>query len=198
MIVTQSSIEQNAIREYNGAYEDTNFGGIEVGENDNVTDYFHQGFFRISFADIPRGSVIHACSFYGMPTDDKSSNTHDYSIYHLKKAYVDNQVTWNSYKTGSAWDNPGARTSSDRDTTPCATESMSGSNTAEQIWTFNAYGRAILQSIADGRLTNFGFIIKSDYNTWGANDKWDLSSTYVIINYDTMGEGVVATPFMRI
>ena len=198
MIVTQSSIEENAIRKYGGSYVDTNFGGIEVGENDNVTDYFHQGFFRISFADIPRGSVIHACSFYGTTSDDKSNNTHNYSIYHLLKSYVDNQVTWNSYKTGSAWSSAGVHAGNDRETTACATTALGPNALQEYEWTLNAYGLAILQSIADGRLTNFGFIIKSTSGTWGANDKWDLVSTYVVINYDTMGQNVVATLFMRI
>lgn len=90
-------------------------------------------------------------------TQDLFGDTWD--IYELLRNWIDGEVTWNSYATGSAWASPGAQGTGDSDST------SSGSGVTPLTigffdFTLTAAGIAAVQDIIDGG-PNYGWLIVS-------------------------------------
>lgn len=106
------------------------------------------------------------------------------AIYRIKQAAVPTQETWNSYKTGSAWDAAGCSTS---DTDYYADAVYSGSITAG--WNELTLDATLMNEIVGGAPTkpNYGLII-SHTNATGPGFYWnsvDYAPTLKIYGSDT-------------
>jgi uncharacterized repeat protein (TIGR02543 family) len=88
----------------------------------------------------------------------------EYEIYEVTKDWVASQTTWNIAKTGSDWETPGAKGSTDHGSTVLGTINMSNS-WATQTYSLNSNGVALIQDWVDGTKTNNGFIIQDYTNT---------------------------------
>jgi hypothetical protein len=75
----------------------------------------------------------------------------------MRRPWVENQATWNSFATGQAWQSPGAAGANDRGSVVLGTVGpVSGGSRTIAL---NAAGVALVQSWIDGTATNNGFIL---------------------------------------
>ena len=98
------------------ASPNTNYGGVTTitvdGNEPAGTGSDTAALIRFNLPTLPAGATI---------TDAKlrlnvtNSTTNTYSVFVMKKAWVENQATWNRYKTGSTWERAGGRGATDRE-----------------------------------------------------------------------------------
>jgi len=81
--------------------------------------------------------------------------------YRLKRAWIENQATWNSWKTGSTWSTAGAFGSDDCEQTACSTSAITlsaGSGRAQ--WDSITLDNDLVKEMIDGTFTNNGWLLK--------------------------------------
>ena len=130
--------------------------------------------------NVPSGSTINSASlrlYFELDLGDGTVNTH--GVY---RAWVESQVSWNNFATGSAWQTAGANGASDYDSTANATA-------VTDIGYLDIDVTDIVQGIRDG--TYDSIIIKPSLND---PFRWITRSTStdgqrpeIIINYSAIG-----------
>ena len=125
--------------------------------------------------NIPVGSTVRAATIT-LNVTNPSKGT--YELYALKPNWVDTEVTWNLYATGSSWQIPGARGPSDRRTTVVGT--IAAASTGPYTITLNATGIAWVQSWVDDPSKNQGLIIDDPTVTDGL--AFDSSEALTVSN----------------
>lgn len=117
---------------------------------------------RWTLTDIPAGAVVESAT---IAIDVSDSSVTPYNLYALLKDWVESQVTFNNYRTGLAWQSPGAAGATDRGALVGVldTSNTTGIKTIE----LNAAGIALVQSWIDNPATNNGVIIANDAATDG-------------------------------
>lgn len=84
------------------------------------------------------------------------SGTGVFAIYQLKVQFVAGQVSWNERSTGVAWTSTGGLNSTDVDTTPLATATV----TANGFVTLNSAAlTALVNGWVNGTIANYGLLI---------------------------------------
>jgi hypothetical protein len=134
---------------------DSNYGSANTLEIDGSPQSSALLYWDVS--SIPIGNIIESVSITVNITDGTVSN---YEIYESKRAWVEDEATWNEYASGQSWEVPGSEGSSDRGTIELG--SVTGS-TGEQTISLNPAGVAVVQSWVNNPSSNRGIII-TDYN----------------------------------
>lgn len=120
---------------------------------------------------IPANSTVTGATIYMRATNSGSG----YEIYQCLRSWVESQVTWNSYATGSAWATAGALATSDRGTTSLG--SASGTSGSTATLTLNASGVSVVNGWVRGTTPNQGIIIQDYANTSGVGWSGSEAST---------------------
>lgn len=120
---------------------------------------------------IPIGSAVKGAS---ITLNVLNQSSHSYQVYEMKRDWVENQSTWNSYASGQGWETPGALGVQDRGSTILG--SLSPSSTGSYVINLNSEGVALIQSWVDNPTANFGFIIANS----GSSDGADFDSREVL------------------
>lgn len=105
--------------------------------------------------------VVSATFRIYLSTSALSSNNRTIRAYRVKRAWVENQCTWNIYATGNNWGTAGcSNTTSDRDSTAIGTRAYSASEAAGyKDFTLTA---SLVQGWLDETFANNGIILISD------------------------------------
>jgi hypothetical protein len=76
---------------------------LDVGEYNAGTDK-RRSLIQFDFSSLPPGAVITAVTFQiYLSTSVLSDNNRTIRAYRLKRNWVENEVTWNSYSSGNSW-----------------------------------------------------------------------------------------------
>ena len=138
------------------------------GDDPNGSGQDKRSLFRWDVSSIPASRTVTAASVTFNVTD---ASTQAYHLYQLKRAWTETGSTWNSFASGSAWQNAGADGANDRATVSLG--AGTGSATGSLIVSLNASGIALVQGWVSGAVSNQGFIMLNAANTNGL----DLSSS---------------------
>lgn len=146
----------------NSASPDSNFTafGFTLGERSDQTDQKKRPILVYDFSQLT-GATINSATLRAYITGDASSNARTARVYRLKRIIVSNQVTWNSYSSGNAWQTAGGTGANDIDTTEVGTRAFSASETLNAYKDFTLNTTKI-QEMVDGTFTNNGFLVKMD------------------------------------
>ncbi|MHA2282672.1 MAG: DNRLRE domain-containing protein [Promethearchaeota archaeon] len=135
----------------------TNFGthaNLEVDGNPDEAALLYW-----DVTSIPFGSTIQSVDITVNVTNISGDN---YEIYDLKRAWIENEATWNVFASGQGWTVPGAGDSPDRGST--AFGAIVGSTLGSNTTSLNAAGVAVVQSWVDDPSSNHGFIVQDYIN----------------------------------
>lgn len=114
-------------------------------------------------SEIPASATIDAVNIH-LNTQNVGG---PYYCYALRRAWDENQATWNQASAGSAWGAPGALAGSDRDGLPLCTVNTGSLGTL--VVPLNADGIAQVQSWVSGAVANHGLVISDSGSTNGAD-----------------------------
>ncbi len=142
----------------NAASPSSNYGTVaEVNIVRGGTASSERALFLFDFSPIPSGVTIKSAALeltiVNNPGLDKTIAVHRVAQT-SNRSWVESQVTWQEYETGSSWTAPGG----DFVATPTDTELVSGSAVATSVVTFQVLSDA--QSFYTTPSTNFGWLIK--------------------------------------
>jgi hypothetical protein len=197
-IVEISPFFQDGVNGYNGTRDTRIFSttpGTNYGNGDELhLDNDESTLLSWDLTSIPIGSTINSVD---VTFNITNLSTDTYEFYEMKRAWVENEATWNNYASGLSWGVPGADGTADRGSTVLGTITPStlGSNTIS----LNAAGVAMVQSWVNNPSTNHGFIIMDYSNSNGA----DFSSREVVtvsdrpnltINYTSLPTLTLTSP----
>jgi hypothetical protein len=156
------------------AQPDANHGGALTvnadGADPNFSDDDLVALLAWDISAIPPGKTVTAASLTVWIVDHPGGQA--YSIHALKRAWREDEATWNRPAAGASWGSPGAAASSDRDGTALATLTAMSAGAALTV-PLNAAGLAWLQDFVDHPDHNHGFILVGATNTNGL----DLASS---------------------
>jgi tartrate-resistant acid phosphatase type 5 len=110
---------------------------------------------------LPAGTPVMAASVTFNVTD---ATTQSYSIFQVKRAWTESEVTWTNATAATPWATAGVdNTTSDRANTSLGT--VTSSATGVRTFTLNATGVALVQGWVNGTIANNGIIILNATNT---------------------------------
>lgn len=115
---------------------------------------------KFDFSTITPPVVTSSVIFSLWVDTDVSSNARDFKIYRQKRDWVENQATWNIWKTSNNWSTAGGFHSDDCEQTEISSRSMTATETGEKQWT--SWTTTLLDEMINGAFTNNGFLIKAD------------------------------------
>jgi hypothetical protein len=142
----------------NAASPSTNYGSVaEANIVRGGTASSERAVFLFDFSSIPSGVTIKSAelelTIVNNPGLDKTIAVHRVAQT-SNRSWVESQVTWQEYKTGSSWTAPGG----DFVATATDSELVSGSAVATSVVTFQVLSDA--QSFYATPSTNFGWLVK--------------------------------------
>ncbi len=111
---------------------------------------------------IPPGSIVQEASI-SLNVFNVSPNT--YQMYAIERDWLEDQATWQEYRSGSAWQTAGASGTLDRGSSAIA--EMTTNSTGEHVISLNSAGLALVQSWINSPASNNGVIITNSSNTDG-------------------------------
>jgi PKD repeat protein len=166
-------------------YADADF---KCGEGDSWRPAIRFKVFVSEGGSVPDGAEILSATLQMYKTSSYSIAP---QVHQLKKAFVENEVTWNSASTGTAWESGGASGSSDRVTEAVASPWMGW----DPGWLLIDVTNSI-QALSDGT-ANHGWVITDAYS----NIRWFASSENadqtirpkLLITYRVPPTAVIAT-----
>jgi hypothetical protein len=141
---------------------DTNRDGaaLAVGNSGTQTQ---RTLLKFDLSSISAGSTIDTATLTLTYAVDASSNARTLSVYRVKRAWVETEATWNSWKTGSAWSTAGcANTTSDREAADIGTATQPASPTLNTTLDITLTAAKIQEMITGGAFTNNGLLLQVD------------------------------------
>lgn len=161
----QAASADACINGFSGS-EDTNYGtdttASGIGEQDNAEGAVKRFLIKFDLSSIPSSATITSATLSVWVLQEYSATARDYKVYRVLRNWVEGEVTWNSWKSGSAWTTAGAGSNgNDIDSgTAWATTSFSGEATGtEKQFALNT---TEFKKLIDGTYTNYGWIIKAE------------------------------------
>ena len=165
--------------------EDTRIHSSGVNTNYSASDHIDIGemndsvsvrrtllrFSGLSDGTIPATATIVYSSLFLSIKGNYTSNARTFYVYRPKRAWVENQVTWNSWKTGSAWTAAGAFNAADCETTEIGSCDFGTTDTG---WKEFVLTPAEVEEYITGAWDNNGFMLKAATES---NDAYTFSSS---------------------
>lgn len=118
---------------------------------------------RFDLATIPADAVVASVKLN--VTVKNQTSGEGYTLYALKRTFVEGQATWNAAASGVAWGTPGARGTADRDTAVLGKLTPTAAGRASV--TLTAAGVAAVQRWIRDPSTNKGFVLDATTNMDG-------------------------------
>ena len=139
------------------------------------------GLVKFPLTNVPAGVTV---ADVKLRLNITNSSTQAYSAFALKRAWVENQATWRIWKTGTKWQNAGAKGKNDTESTALFT--ITPNATGVQTYTLGSAARAKVQAWINDPTTNNGFILANSSNTDGFNfsSRETADSPALIVTYD--------------
>ena len=156
---------------------DGNAAGLGIGEWNGGAEV-DRTLIKFDLSSIPSTNIVSAATLSLWYKTDWSSNDRSAKIYRVLKDWVENQATWNIWKTANNWTTAGCSSvGNDYDSTVWATATMSATATVdtELQWIFDATGVAELQKFVNATYSNYGWLMKADTET---NDLWYFHASH--------------------
>lgn len=155
----------------------TNFGtntGLGVGEN-NGGAAVQRSALKFDYSAIPATADINFSMMALSMIADRADNARIFNVFRLKRAWVENQITWNIYSTGNSWGTAGGSNASDREqdrineyhaqvSAPDTTNGRKGI----------ILDRQRIKELIDGTMTNNGFMVQVNNES---NDQLEYASS---------------------
>ncbi|HVE85868.1 MAG TPA: DNRLRE domain-containing protein, partial [Myxococcales bacterium] len=152
---------------------------------------------RWDVSAIPAGATVTAAELTFHVTDNSGA----FSIYELRKDFVDGQATWNQARTGVAWELPGAAGPTDRGGLVGTYAPPTGTTPFTYTLSLNATGVIALQNWVNVPSTNHGLIIVdtsvSDGASLGSSDDPTPANRPALVVHYTTGAGSFITTFQN-
>ena len=147
---------------------------LPVGELNNATGALRRSLIKFDLSQIPAGSTIISATLSLYNKVDYANTASVFRIYRVKRPWIENQVTWKVWKTGSNWSSSGGFGTGDTEPTDIGSRNMTANETLGTYdnWTLTS---SAIQEIIDGKFINNGFLIKSDTEL---NDGYTFASTH--------------------
>jgi len=147
---------------------------LPIGELNNATGALRRTLIKFDLSQIPAGSVIISATLSLYNKVDYADTASVFRVYRVKQPWIENQVTWKVWKTGSNWSSPGGFGIGDAEPTDIGSRNMTANETLGTYdnWTLTS---SAIQEIIDGKFINNGFLIKSDTEL---NDGYTFASTH--------------------
>lgn len=124
---------------------------------------------KFDLSTIPSNAFFSSCILSLYCTADQSSNARTFRVFRLKRVWVENQVTWNVYSTGNAWQTVGGFGANDCEQTDVANRAMTASETLNVFKDF-----PFTPTTKDGIDLGNGWLIKADTEL---NDRYAFRSS---------------------
>ena len=108
----------------------TNYGSsviMLIGEMNTGSSQLHRSLIKFDLTSIPTASPISAATLSFWITTDQSNVTAFWRVYRQKKTWVEAEVTWDDYASGSAWTAGGGFDIADCETTDIGELSVNNS-----------------------------------------------------------------------
>jgi len=118
---------------------------------------------QFDLSSIPAGSTINSAFLDLTFVGDASDNARVFSVYRVKRAWVEDQATWNVYSTGNSWTTAGAAdTTNDREGTAINTyhAQVAAPDTTNGRKGVILDAAKIQEMITGGVFTNNGFLLQ--------------------------------------
>jgi len=155
-----SGVDDSILREKEATTNYGNTDPILIGYGSATTTIL-RGIFRFDLSlgtnPPPVGAVVSAASVTLNCASYNTSKT--LIVYQCLRAWVENQVTWNIWKTSNNWSTAGAASDgNDYSSTDLGT--LAVTSTGSKVINLNASGIAVVQGWVNGTTANNGFIIR--------------------------------------
>lgn len=155
----------------NGANKNYNtLGALYVGEPYEAETYVGRSIIKFDLSSIPSGAVINSAVLSLYTIYDDAFYGRIMRFYKLLRDYVPTQVTWNSWKTGSAWSSAGAFGAADCEQTDLGNVQLLSDQTG---WVDIPFDTAEFQEWTSGAQANYGGLLKMDVES---NDLYKFGS----------------------
>lgn len=137
--------------------------GIFVGEHNAGVETM-RGLVKFDISSIPTNAVINSVFLILTFDGDGSDNARVFNVFRLKRAWVENQATWNVYSTGNSWETAGASGAADRESTKINDyhAQVAAPDTTTPAKKSVILNRRAIQELINGGFTNNGFILTVD------------------------------------
>jgi hypothetical protein len=147
-----------------------NQGYLYVGENPGAGSSYAHSLYKVDFlSKVPASFIPTACTFTFKAASAPVSRT--LQMYRVKRAWVENQATWNVYSTGNNWQTAGCEGANDREATPIGSQAFANSGSPITVTvTLDAAGLSLVKEMINGTFANNGFLLHFDteVNDWVA------------------------------
>jgi hypothetical protein len=162
--MTTATLNPSADASINSATPTTNAGTgsqLTIGERNDESSAVRRSLLKFDLSGIPVNAVVSDAMLRLYVTADRSSNARTFRVYRLKRAWVEDQVTWNIYSTGNNWQTAGGFGANDCEQTGIGSRAMSASETLDAYKEFSLTPSAV-QEMISGAFANNGFLVKAD------------------------------------
>ena len=164
---------------------------LDVGES-ALSSELRRGLVGFDLSSLANSTINSVTlKIYDTGASTLTSNTRTLSVYRLKRAWVENQATWNVYSTGNSWSTARASHANDRDSSDSGTYSAaSPPPTGYQSITINT---ANFQEMVDGTFTNNGFILVMGTETNDMhryNGSGEANPPQLVVDYTPKGKAL--------
>lgn len=133
---------------------------ITVGES-NISSQVNRGLIKWNLASIPSGSTVSSAVLSIWVAAEFSDNARTLSVYRVRRAWVENEATWNSWTTGNAWSTAGCgNTTTDREASNIGTVSIVASPAAGTKYNITLTNSKVEEWIS-GSFTNNGLLLQT-------------------------------------
>jgi hypothetical protein len=140
----------------------TNFGTLSttnVGER-SFSSTTARTLIKFDLSSIPDTSPINSAVMSLYVTTDSSSNARTFRVYRTKRDWVEDQATWNIWKTGNSWSTAGGFHSDDCEQTDIGSRAFTATETINQFKDFTLTA-AVKEDLDLGN----GWLVKADTET---------------------------------
>jgi len=170
--------------------------GINVGYESIIDDH-KRGALKFDVSSVPIDATITAAclALYGNVTLTTTVQV-TINIFSLLRNWVEGEVTWNDWQTGSTWTTAGADSiGNDR------TDSIMGVFyvTEQSDWYTTTLDIGTVQDWVDGSISNYGMLLKNTndtdhYASFTSSDNVEWSRPVLVISYDVPTATPTNTP----
>jgi hypothetical protein len=163
---------------------------IGVGDTGGV----YRSVIKWDLSSIPANAVVTSATLSIYTVEDYSDNTRTMRAYRVLRAWVESEVTWNSYSTGNAWATAGCgNTTSDREATDIGSVSVA-SNLAGGSEVSISLTPSRVQEWISGALANNGILLKidtesNDFYNYGSHENGTAGIRPKLVIEYTLGGG---------
>lgn len=154
----------------------SNFGtsvNLYIGETNNAVGRTMRTLIKFDVSSIPANAIITSAIQSLYVNSDFSSNARTARWYRLKRAWVEDQSTWNIYSTGNNWDTAGGFGANDCEQTDIGSLAFSASETLSVFKDWSLTPSAV-QGWISGAFANNGTLGMMDTEL---NDGYQFASS---------------------